>query len=437
MDVLILYERKQRELENSILFQIEIEKRGFTCEVVQFYEASKFNVCNINPPRIILVPHLYNTQSVYRNLGRFGRARHIINMQYEQVLSEKWELLGAHTPKGEAKNSTHICWGPAVVNRLIEGGVPKNNIRVVGPLHLDLLRKEFRENNSIKRELANAYNLDEKKRWMLFISSFTYADIEKSRLKLNENAAGVSLSDFPAVHTQSRNELLRWFGGILKKDKETIFIYRPHPDEISLESVYFLEKKFNNFVVIKSRAVKDWISASSILYTWYSTSIVEAHFLGKTYSILRPFELPSSFDSVLLKHGKFIKNYDDFEIDFFQDDENRIKSIEEVHIKQFYLIDEFMPSFELMGDLVEEKFRDQSDLSTRPKDSLKYWTAKIKSLCIYPVYAFFRLSIHVPNFLKFKNKGIFSIIKTEMINQIATAAEKDNIKMRLKKIITK
>ncbi len=52
MDVLIIYERKQRELDNSVLLKIELERRGLSCDIVQFYEADKFDLLNAHCPKV-------------------------------------------------------------------------------------------------------------------------------------------------------------------------------------------------------------------------------------------------------------------------------------------------------------------------------------------------------------------------------------------------
>jgi len=437
MDVLIVYERKQRELENAILMQIELESRGYSCDIVQFYEASKFNLLNINSPKVILTPHLYNTKSVYRNFARFGHAKYLVNLQYEQVLSKKWEVLGAHTPKGSAQDFFHICWGDEVVNRLIEGGIPDYNIKVIAPLHLDLLRSEYRPCKSkLRDDLARNYGLESTRKWVLFLSSFTYADIELNRLKMNEAAAGTDLSDFPEIHTKSRDELLRWFSSVLEKDTESLFIYRPHPDELNLVNVLKLENNFPNFRVIRERAVKDWIQVSDNIYTWYSTSVVESHFLDKPYSILRPYPLPDSFDSVLLKYGDFITSYSQFESDYFLLDEQRSFAISDQHIKKYYKVDEVSPSFKKMGDFVESLLINE-DASKFSFDIKLYLVAKLKSLIIYPVFMFNKLKNGTPILNQKRGNGLFSQISKEIVGQVANKQEKGKIENRLKAQIRK
>jgi len=436
LDVLIIYERKQRELENAILLQIELEKRGYSCEIVQFYEAPKFNFFNQKIPKVILSPHLYNTKSVYRNFARFGHAPFLVNLQYEQVLSKKWEELGAHTPKGLAQNFYHVCWGEEVVKRLIKGGVPDKNIKTFAPLHLDLLRPEYRPNQRVLREdLAKDFGLEKDKEWVLFLSSFTYADIEDNRLKMNEAAAGTDLSDFPVIHSKSRNKLLEWFRKVLNKESDKLFIYRPHPDELSLDKIHQIEKEYSNFYVIRDEAVKTWIAASDIIYSWYSTSVVEAHFLDKPYSILRPYPLPDSFDSVLLKHGTFIECYEDFERDYFLQDEERAFAIEDFYIKKYYQVDSDIATHKLFADFLEMLINSNQSQQNFPFDLKEYVLAKTKVLAVYPVYIANKLFSRVWLTRVLGNSGLFAQLNKEVNNQIATNSEKKKIKTMIQKVI--
>ena len=343
-------------------------------------------------------------------------------MQYEQVLSKKWEDLGAHTPKGEACKGVHICWGENVADRLEKASVPNENIKIIAPLHLDLLRPEFLE-SGMKQKLAESFNLNANKRWALFKSSFTYADIDPNRLKMNENAAGISLADFPVIHTQSRNEILNWLKSALEKDKQTILIYRPHPDELSLDSVYKLQEEFDNFIVIRDRGVKDWINASDVLYTWYSTSIVEAHFMDKPYSILRPYELPDSFDSVLLKNGRFIQSQKDFESDYLSAHVSKDKAIDGYYMNLYYKVDLSKPSKDILSDYIAniESVNVPIRFSLLSK---KYFLAKLKSISIIPIY--FYTKVFKSNV--FSRKSLLGLLITEIKNQVTDDVEKKNVR---------
>lgn len=436
MDIIIIYERKLRELENAILLKVELENRGLKCDVRQFYEVDKLPISKTKKPRIIITPHLYVNKSIPRLFSRFGKPQVIINLQYEQVLSKKWEKLGSHNPKGEAKKAFHICWGENTRDRLIESGVKEENVKVLGALHLDLLRKEFREKYFISKDaFATRYGISIEKKWILFISSFTYADITDERLRMNESVANTSLDAFVPIHTNSRNKILEWFENVLSKDTESIFIYRPHPDELSLENVISLGIKYKNFLIIKDESVKNWISACDKIYSWYSTSVVEAHFLEKSYSILRPFDLPNDFDSVLLKHAKFIKTYDDFEEDYFFSASNNKFPIDDYFVNQYYRLDQKRPSFEFYTDFIVNLCNsgEKQKFNISAMEGIK---AKLTSLLVWLVYNLYKTSnIDLNQYRNKRNNNFFISWFIEMDNQIATDKEKEEIENRLKKVL--
>jgi len=436
MDFIIIYERKQREIENAILLKIELEKRGYSCNICQYYEGDKYNIFNINPSKVILVPHLYGNANIYRTFSRYGKSNHLVNLQFEQVLSKKWENLGHHNPNDEAKKAIHICWGNKTKERLEKAGVPANNLKVLGAPHLDLLRQEYRSSNDrLKIEFASIFNIDPTKRWTIFLSSFTYANISADRLKMNELNAGSSLKTFPKIHTDSRNKILTWFKKILKKDSKNIFIYRPHPDELNLISVMELEKEFSNFRIIRYSAVKEWIEVSDNIYSWYSTSVVEAHFLDKPYAILRPVELPDSFDSVLLKHAAFITQYSEFEKDYFKNDSERKTAIDDFHINQYYKIDKVHTAYMKYCDFLEEIYNSKKqNFNLTIKNKI---IAKLKSISVIFVYFLYKnFKIDLDKYRKEDIKRNFFIEWfIEMDNQIVSDHEKQEIEDKLKNIL--
>ncbi len=437
MDFIIVYERKQRELENAILIKIELEKRGYTCDIIQYYEASKFNLFNINPPKVILVPHLYGNSSIYRNFTRFGKSNYLLNLQYEQVLSEKWEDLALNNPNGEAQKGFHVCWGKVTKRRLIKHGVPSCNLKLLPALHLDLLRENFRrDSQKLKHELSQKCSLDPTKRWNLFISSFTYADMDEYRLKMNESVAGTSMSEFPLIHTGSRDKILQWFRKILKEDNQSLIIYRPHPDELNFDKVLELEKEYSNFRFIRFSSVKDWIEASDNIYSWYSTSVVESHFLDKPYAILRPNELSGDFDSVLIKEAKFITNYEDFQEDYYKDDFLRKCAISDESVNGYYHFDKNKVGFKEYCDFLEELFnsKGKQKFNLKFKNILKAYITTIAVSGVFLLYKLFKIDLEVYRKSN-KKRNFFIEWFIEIDNQLVTKEEIFKEENRLKDIL--
>ncbi|MGY3926383.1 surface carbohydrate biosynthesis protein [Aeromonas simiae] len=334
--VLIVYERKNRELETAILLKYKLEKLGLDCDIAHFYQMSKFYIFSFKKYDVVIVPHLYNTEEVYRTIARYGNCDNIINLQYEQVLSEKWEKLGHHTPSGLAIKYKHICWGVKTQQRLISAGVPEDNVIVTGAIHCDLLGYLKSSSSDLKKWLGNKFSLSDSCNWKIFLSSFTYADISDEKLRQNENIANTNLEYFKYIHTQSRKELIEWFDKVLCDDEDSIFVYRPHPDEGDLSPLKYLENKYKNFNVIGSLSAKNWIQASDLIMSWYSTTVVESHFLDKSYAILRPVELSDDFDSVLLKKGVFIKTFEQFKNEVYFNTKFKQQALKDDDVGEYY-----------------------------------------------------------------------------------------------------
>lgn len=433
MNFLIVYERKNRELENAVLLKVELEQRGHNCCISQYYQAKKFNILNRKKYDVIVVPSLYSTESVRRTIARFGIPNHIVNLQYEQVLSDKWEKLGHHNPSGDAINHHHVCWGPNTTKRLLSAGVPCDNVHTLGAMQLDLLREEYLSPGRARTNLAEEFNIPITCYWTLFLSSFTYADIDQSRLAMNEKVAKTDLSDFVDIHTKSRNELLIWFERVLSKDQKRIFIYRPHPDELSLDKVKNLEDKYRNFFVLGIGSAKVWIESCDKILSWYSTTVVESHFLRKPYMILRPYLLPEYFDSVLLKKGKFTTTQVEFEEAYFVKEKYSIYALEDKDIEKYYTIDTEEPTFKKIVTLLINLGDEPSFVSNYGWAEL--FSSKVKSLLV-SVFCFAASSIsHHKSLLYFFNKmEFFSKWYREIQNQYTTDAE---IRLLERSLITK
>ena len=106
IDVLILFEHKNRELENACLIATELERRGFSTRIECIYSLRRYFV----KARILIVPHLYNDDQVVMFCKNIWLSNTIvIDMQYEQVLRAS-QHNGIHNPSGQAINANHLAW---------------------------------------------------------------------------------------------------------------------------------------------------------------------------------------------------------------------------------------------------------------------------------------------------------------------------------------
>lgn len=176
---------------------------------------------------------------------------------------------------------------------------------------MDLFRPEFSSFFLSRKQLSTEFNLDESKEWVLFISSFSYANRSKEEIrhlsKLNPNA-----SSFAEISNKSYNIILSWFENAIQKHPNKEFIYRKHPSEINNNHLFILEQKYDNFHCIDSYSMRQWTIIVDTIYNWFSTSLADVYFANKSCFILRPIEIPSRMDVSIMSDGIFINNKKQF-----------------------------------------------------------------------------------------------------------------------------
>ena len=352
IDILIIYEHKTRELENSALISAELKRRGYTCRVLYMYpQIMRWNIS----AKVILVPHLYNDYQLdFFIRNKYQNNRCVIDLQYEQVLSKSSED-GCHNPEGQAMLAQHTAWGKAQVERYIHHGINPSNIYDVGCVSMDLLRPEFRDYFLTKAQIALRFGLDEKKEWVLFISSFSYAKRTKQSIeqlsKLNPDA-----KLFAKISDDSYNTILEWLYKAARNNPNKLFIYRKHPAELDDNTLHKFEKELPNFRSIDDFSMRQWAIVADKIYNWYSTSLADLYFVHKSCYILRPFEIPKEQEVSIMVGGKFITNYDSFAQTLNKKDNEFPVSAE--NVKYFYSnVDTGKMAYERIADLCEDMIR--------------------------------------------------------------------------------
>lgn len=374
VDFLFIYENKNRELENICLLKYELERRGYTCRIVETWYRNHHYRQPINA-EVVIVFAFYNDGqiSVIQNFAT--NVEKVVNLQWEQLYTIADEITEGclYYIKEKALKAVHISWGKQNYEFLTKKcGVKSDNMCLAGHVTMDFLKPQMQGYYRTKEELCREYGLDSTKRMYMFISSFSYVGLPDEEIEsgVYEQVAFSAL-EMKKISIQSQVEILDWIRETLVLYPEIYFIYRPHPAEKENPRLLQLEREYINFKVIDDYSVKQWIVVCDKIYTWYSTSIAEVYMAKKTCSVLRPFTIPRNLDiriyencSCILEKKDFIDDYLNLETEF---------PIDVNILNHYYEFNEDKLSYMVVCDKLEDVYRSDSY-------KYKFWNEEKKSM---------------------------------------------------------
>jgi hypothetical protein len=290
--ILIAYEHYTREYRTCEKLKAKFESdRQYHVDIMslhfQSYEMS-INHKNL-PYNLIIVPYAYKKRSL-NYLSKILNSENkpiIINLHHEQIGGEFNEF--RLFPQDElTKNYVfHFVWSESFRKKLILSGVNKENIFITGNLRLDNM---FNVTYS-RKQIAEKYNLDENKTWILLPEAATVV------LNNKEIKRRVEIG-------YKHNDLILMNKAILDANRVVIqeienldnhffekfeLIYRQHPGTKSL-------KVRNEFILNNSEfEIMQWIKVVDICISRLSTSLYESDLVGIKTLKYNPTNFPKRF----------------------------------------------------------------------------------------------------------------------------------------------
>jgi len=356
LDFLFLYEHIVREFDNDALIMAELKRRGYSVELMQLMDRKKLKYFTCKKPKVIVTSAMYDNETlnsfVYNNVGKLDK---VVNLHWEEVLSREQELSDFYNMKQNAAKCTHICWGNEARNRIIKGGVPENNAVVTGAVQLDFVRNQFDGYYLTRDELCRKYGLDNSKKWLLYISSFSCAFMDDAEVAELNAMTDLDFAGFKAVGARSMTTTLEWFDRLLDENPDCQLIYRPHPSEWQSPPLDEMKRKHSNFVVISDYSVKQWVKCCDTVLTWMSTSLAEIYFSGKSCIVVRPEPLFDDYDPVIYEGVNACDSYEKLDAAIRSDEIPFPTDIE--MLKSHYDFTE-QPAYMRICDLLEQTYRE-------------------------------------------------------------------------------
>ena len=355
-EIVIVYENVVREYDNALLLKAELVKRGYNVKIV--YKMDLLWKCRKNA--VLVMPNGYNDDNIdeYKYFANVKNGKYI-SLQYEQIFSKKIEETGVHIPKGKAADISLFCWGRHCYDRLKQGGIAEENLKICGAIHFDFLRDEFSEFYLNREEIAQKYNLDENKKWFLYVSSFAYVNNPALVQNAKKDVKNDFIDDFGAISIKSHKVTLEWMDELIKNNQDMIVIYRKHPIENGNNSLKELAEKYpQRFREIGELGVKQWIKVVDIAATWISTVATEVYAAGKSILIIRPYTIPQDIDMPVYIGADYIDSYEKLQLKVATYEKDGGTPFVKETIDNYYLVDK-TPAYIKTADEIEKIARNK------------------------------------------------------------------------------
>ncbi len=301
LDILILVEHADRELDVACLIRALIEQRAtrLRVKVANFYTEAQSLIEN-HSPRVVVTPFFYAIDDkIMRDYVAAWSHATFFNLAWEQILYGSQQTLKRPRDAFTRDRVRHLAWSRWFAEYLQGHGVMAEKTHWLGHPLYDLYDPKFRRYFPDRKEIARAEGLDPEKRWVFFPENFRWAFLGDAKLKsLNEQ--GVDIADLEAQRAYCREALgasAKWLASIARR-RDIEVILRPRPAVNSSQIRDFVAQEAGetpqNFHIIKSLSVREWIFASDIVVSSISTSLIEAAIAGKPILRMSPTAVPET-----------------------------------------------------------------------------------------------------------------------------------------------
>lgn len=359
LDFLFIYEHKVRELENLCLMKYELDRRGYKTQIIYIDDAA--NAIADRPiyyAKVVCTMACYDNYTLFWHTKEFVKFDKVIDLQWENIVYEKDEHReGAYKNYlGIGKEVVHVSWGKQNVKRLLEAAhLDERKVKLTGHVGMDFLREPLCRYYLSREELFAKYDLPTDKQVILFASPYYGDSLSREYIANMCYRFGEDWLEYYKFMCESQKIVLGWFERLCMKNKDIIFIFRPHPGHPSIMAEQLAEK-CSNFRIISGESVKQWIVTCDGVYTGNSSVVVEAYFAQKMCQLLFPLPTTPGFELKMISNSEKITTEEEF-LRSADGKQERFPTPRE-SIEEVYLIDWEKANYIKFADMAEEVLKD-------------------------------------------------------------------------------
>jgi len=297
VDIAILYEKAARELDVACVIKyLAKQQHGLNVEIVQwpygFQQAHR-----LFRPKVVVLPFHYRVMGQEYLYGWQGSI--FFNFTWEQLFYSG--NIKAKTPRGSfvTDHLIHHAWSDEYAGLLRRQGVPSERIFINGHPAYALYDEPYRRYFKQRSDLALQYGLDPSKKWIFFPENYNWAFYSQAMLQqmITDGQPPDQVFAMRDYAYRSFEAVIKWCETLAKRDGIELVI-RPRPatlvEDFVARVLEVISALPDHMHILHQESVREWIMASDVVVSSYSTSLIEASIANKAIYILEPYPIPKS-----------------------------------------------------------------------------------------------------------------------------------------------
>lgn len=299
VDVVYLIEHIARELDIACAVKCMAESRHRISVEIRSIAVDLDQTLTQLSPQIVALPYCGSVRDtgLEKVIARWPNARYI-NLSFEQLLGEAQKKSRAPRDDLSRNFTIHHAWGEFFARYLKQNKVEPSHIVLNGNPSYALYQPPYQNYYGNPRiELAKKFGLDPEKRWVFIPENYGWAffrdKLIRDRIRRGfDPEHAYQYRDF-ALESM-RTAAKWWYEASNLEGIELIVRPRPAiPKEEFIKTVQeMVGPRPNRIHFIKVGSVREWILASDIIFSSYSTTLLEAAVAHKPLGMLVPHPFP-------------------------------------------------------------------------------------------------------------------------------------------------
>lgn len=298
IDIVYFYEYAARELDVACAVKYLVRKKyGLRVEVLKWPEEGFHNIIK-SRPRVVVLPFCYCAKKFYSCLMEW-RDSIFFNLAWEQFFYRGNIKDKIPEDAFSTKCVMHQAWSSAYADFLSANGVLRENIFLNGNPALALYTQPYRKyfEGDTRADIVKRYGLDPAKRWVFFPENYRWAFCGESDIKyfVEDRQSEDDVRQMMQYCRKSLPEAIKWCVNAIREGGIEIII-RPRHTTPREDFLAYLNRTsampLSNIHVIQEGTVREWVLASDVVVSSYSTTLIEAAVAGKPVFMLEPVPTP-------------------------------------------------------------------------------------------------------------------------------------------------